>query len=445
MTTVRTKLFLSAISLPVVTLLQTRAAHAQFGGSGSLSGQIAAQQSYQQQFAQRPVQQQPAVAPPWGQSGPVQTMWLRPGGGGPDPVLHGALAVAAVPATTMGAGCRGAFPTAPQQQLWVGASVPMVDVLVRAGGPTTLAIRAPTGAVFCTDNLSGTDARITMRSVMAGTYLIYVGTTGAPVPYTIGASAQGPLNPAAIPLPPGAQQGAPWLPQNVTTNNSAAQGTTAPAVRAADGPSVSLSVGGAQASAQIATQTPVPVNTNSSAIAPAQVLPAVTVAAANSGATAGGVPVGWVHVDPNAPQAALRAPSDAVRGAPGRGNGTINVAPSGPDVQRANGTTPGRVALRFMGRACLGFGDRAPSLVFSVEPGVRFLRVFARSSGDTTLAVRAPNGRVTCVDDTYGAHPGVDLEQPAAGQWRVFVGSSVPNAALPYELTVTTRNDARPQ
>jgi hypothetical protein len=437
-TTVRTKLFWSAISLHFVTLLQTRAALAQFGNSGSLSGQIAAQQSYQQQFGQRPVQQ-PAVAPPWGQSTPVQTMWLRPGGGGPDPVVHGALAVAAVPATTMGAGCRGAFPTAPQQQLWVGASVPMVDVLVRAGGPTTLAIRAPTGAVFCTDNLSGTDARITMRSVMAGTYLIYVGTTGAPVPYTIGASAQGPLNPAAIPLPPRAAQGAPWLAQSVTTNNSAPQGATAAAVRATDASSVSLSVGGAQTPASAR------VNTNSSAVVPAQALPALTVTAANNGATAGGVPVGWVRVDPSAPQAALPAQSDVASGAPGRGNGTINVAPSGPDVQRANGTTPGRVALRFMGRGCLGFGDRAPSLVFTVEPNVRFLRVFARSSGDTTLAVRAPNGRVTCVDDTYGAHPGVDVEQPAAGQWRLFVGSSVPNVALPYELTVTTRNDARPQ
>jgi hypothetical protein len=435
-TTVRTKLILSVISLSSAPLLQTRAALAQFGGSSSLSGQIAAQQSYQQQFAQRPVQ--PAVTPPWGQSAPVQTMWLRPGGGGPDPVLHGALAVAAVPATMMGAGCRGAFPSTPQQQLWVGASVPMVDVLVRAGGPTTLAIRAPTGAVFCTDNLSGTDARITMRSVMAGTYLIYVGTTGAPVPYTIGASAQGPLNPAVIPLPPGAPQGAPWLPQSVSTNNSA----TAPVVRAAGAPSVALSAGGAQ----IVAQNPAAghVHTNSSAIAPAQALPALTVTATDSGTTAGGVPVGWVRVDPNAPQA-QPAQSAVEGGAPGRGNGTIDVSPTGPDVQRASGTTPGRVALRFMGRACLGYGDRAPSLVFSVAPNVQFLRVFARSSGDTTLAVRAPNGRVTCVDDTYGAHPGVDVDQPAPGQWRVFVGSSVPNAALPYELTVTTRNDARPQ
>lgn len=441
MNTVRSKRILPAISQLSVLFVHAPSAWAQFGGSGSLSGQISAQQSYQQQFAQRPAQQ-PAVTPPWGQNAPVQTMWLRPGGAGPDPVLHGALAVAAVPGTSLGGGCRGAFPASPQQQLWVGSNVPLVDVLVRAGGPVTLAIRAPTGAVFCTDNLSGTDARITMRSVVAGTYLIYVGTTGAPVPYTIGASAQGPLAPTAVPLPPGAPQGAPWLPQNVTTNNSAAQATTATA----------------------ATTNSRAVNTNSSATAPTQVLPALTVSAGtsaegaaitadangngNAGAgvsvSAGGVPVGWVRVDPNAPQLAQPTQNGGA-GAPGPGRGTINIGPSYPDLQRANGTTPGRTALRFLGRSCLGFGDRSPSLVFTVDPGVRFLRVFARSSGDTTMAVRAPNGRVTCVDDTYGAHPGVDVDQPVAGQWRVFVGSSVPSSPLPYELTVTTRNDARPQ
>ncbi len=347
-----------------------------------------------------------AQSAPWANAAPaqqqVQTLWLRPGVG-PDPVTHSALALAAVPAASVGAGCRGALPAAPQQQLWVGASQPLVDVLVRANGPVTIAVRAPTGAVFCTDNFGGSEARITMRSVMAGTYLVYVGTTSAPVPYTIAASALGVLASAAVALPRGPED-APWGVAG------SAQGAT-----------LSLQGNGASLSAGLAVNSP---------------------ANAQPGAVA--APVGWVRVDGATPQPAAvvtQQPAAVITAQPAAG---IDVAPNGADTQRLSGTTRGRAAIRFLGRACLGFGERAPTVSFTVRPGVAFMRVFVRSSGDTTMALRAPDGRVLCVDDTYGAHPGADLAQPVAGQWRVYVGTSVPRATLPFELTVSTRNDVIP-
>jgi hypothetical protein len=351
-----------------------------------------------------------AQAAPWANAAPaqqqVQTLWLRPGVG-PDPVMHNALAFAAVPAASVGAGCRGALPAAPQQQLWVGASQPLVDVLVRANGPVTIAVRAPTGAVFCTDNFGGSEARITMRSVMAGTYLVYVGTTSAPVPYTIAASAMGMLASASVALPRGAEV-VPW---------GGADSASAPSA------TLSLQGNGASLSAGAAVNSP---------------------ANTQPGATA--APVGWVRVDGATPQpAAVIAPQQpAAVIAPQQPAAGIDVAPNGADTQRLSGTTRGRAALRFLGRACLGFGERAPTVSFTVRPGVAFMRVFVRSSGDTTMALRAPDGRVLCVDDTYGAHPGADLAQPVAGQWRVYVGTSVPRATLPFELTVSTRNDVIP-
>ena len=60
------------------------------------------------------------------------------------------------------------------------------------------------------------------------------------------------------------------------------------------------------------------------------------------------------------------------------------------------------------------------------------------------MALRAPDGRTICVDDTFGAHPGADIQQPSAGEWQVYVGTYAPRVTLPFELTVTTRNDVRP-
>lgn len=413
---------LAAACVSIAIVLEASAALAQFSGGGSFSGQLSAQQQYNVQFGAPSVQ--PVFPPPPRPGGVGVTLLMHPGAG-PQVMAYSGMASGAVAAASMGPGCRGALPAAPQQQVWAALPTSMIDVLVRANGPVSLAIRAPNGAFFCTDSLNGAEARITMRGAIAGPYLVYVGSPGAPLAYTIAAGHSAPINAASIPLPAVAAQPAPW-----TQPASNSQATVA-----AQPPVMAQSTGSAPSGgSDLVLQNTLP-----------------NAAASNS------VPVGWVRVEGGAGASAPRAntatapviAADTIAGnAPGarsaRTSGTLELSPNGVDTQRANGVVSGRTALRFLGRSCLGFGDRAPSNVFTVRPGVPFMRVFVRSNGDTTMALRAPNGRVVCVDDTFGAHPSADVAQPIAGEWRVFVGSAVPGSTLPYELTVSTRSDARP-
>ncbi len=352
-------------------------------------------------------------------SGGLQTLWLRPGFA-PDPMTLSGMATGVVPASSLGPGCSGMAPSAPQQQLWVGAAMPWLRVFVRASAGVTVAVRAPSGAVFCTEGAPGREATLELRSVQPGTYFVSVGTVGNAVgslPYTLVATTLPQVTPAMIAMPAGLTQGAPW----------AAQPVTAP--RAVVAPQAA----GGESTATVA---------------------------------AGGVPTGWVRIGasgaapraPRAPSVAVNAPVNAAVNAPvsvpvnapvnsavnSAVNSGIVIAPGAADVQRASGSATGRVSLRFLGRQCLGFGARAPSARFAVREGVPFLRAFVRSVGDSTIAVRAPNGVLYCADDTFGVHPSVDVAQPVAGEWQVFVGTYAPRVTLPFELTVSTRADVQP-
>lgn len=83
--------------------------------------------------------------------------------------------------STLGEGCIGNFPTAPQHIVEVGAAIPNLRVLVAAQGEgdTTLAVRTPGGTVVCTDD-SGDPANsfnpvAEIENAAPGTYQIFVG------------------------------------------------------------------------------------------------------------------------------------------------------------------------------------------------------------------------------------------------------------------------------
>jgi len=86
-----------------------------------------------------------------------------------------------VEASTLGEGCIGSFPSAPQHTINVGAAIPRLRVLVNAGAEadTTLAIRTPAGTVVCNDDSgdpgNSLNPAVDIENAAPGAYQIYVG------------------------------------------------------------------------------------------------------------------------------------------------------------------------------------------------------------------------------------------------------------------------------
>lgn len=93
---------------------------------------------------------------------------------------------------------------------------------------------------------------------------------------------------------------------------------------------------------------------------------------------------------------------------------------------------------------CSGFiNPDAPSLVFDYQSldQPTNLGFFVDSMIDTTLTVIAPDGSITCNDDSEflaNANPGLEIANAPSGQYRVMVGSyAKSDAGEPATLVVT--------
>lgn len=74
------------------------------------------------------------------------------------------------------------------------------------------------------------------------------------------------------------------------------------------------------------------------------------------------------------------------------------------------------------------------------------LRLFFVSAEDTTLAVRQPNGRWLCNDDSYETiHPTVDITRPRTGSYLIWVGAKTRNSNVDGSLYVTMHGDYTPR
>jgi hypothetical protein len=93
------------------------------------------------------------------------------------------------------------------------------------------------------------------------------------------------------------------------------------------------------------------------------------------------------------------------------------------------------------------FVTRRPDFHFNFNTGTAFslLRfyVFTTNNADATLVIREPNGHWRCNDDhgragwEYPRMPTVDLRQPPAGRYDIWVGSFDASANNPAQLYVT--------
>ncbi len=113
---------------------------------------------------------------------------------------------------------------------------------------------------------------------------------------------------------------------------------------------------------------------------------------------------------------------------------------------QANGETVGTYSLSNIasrdssGEFCLGYGDRTPDHVLTLEEDFTQLTIAIDSGGaDTTLLIQGPNnGTIRCSDNASRSNRDAVIQDTfAKGTYKLWVGSFEQEGRLRYDLTVT--------
>ena len=100
-----------------------------------------------------------------------------------------------------------------------------------------------------------------------------------------------------------------------------------------------------------------------------------------------------------------------------------------------------------LGAGCRGYVDARPDVVLRFAGAATFLRMFARSSSDVTLIVGQPGGHFLCNDDAVpgrNTNPVIDVYQPRAGQYDVWIGGHSRGEEVAATLFVTAVRTLEP-
>jgi hypothetical protein len=76
-----------------------------------------------------------------------------------------------------------------------------------------------------------------------------------------------------------------------------------------------------------------------------------------------------------------------------------------------------------LGDSCRGFMTAQPDFRLTWDGAASLLRFYFAGEGDTTLVVSGPDGQTLCNDDGFGLDPLVEIQNPAAGDYNIWVGS----------------------
>jgi len=90
-----------------------------------------------------------------------------------------------------------------------------------------------------------------------------------------------------------------------------------------------------------------------------------------------------------------------------------------------------------LNEACRGFVAAAPDFRLSWQGSAPSLRFYFEGDGDATLMVTGPDGQTTCNDDGSGLDPLVEIANPVAGDYNVWVGSYEADAFIPGYLMIS--------
>lgn len=101
------------------------------------------------------------------------------------------------------------------------------------------------------------------------------------------------------------------------------------------------------------------------------------------------------------------------------------------------------VNASLLGENCTGTIDERPEVVlnWAADESVETLRIFFLSMGDPTLLVVTPDGEVLCSDDLNPLmlDPYLELTDPVAGRYAIYLGSFEGDVTTPGFLVVTSQ------
>jgi len=109
-----------------------------------------------------------------------------------------------------------------------------------------------------------------------------------------------------------------------------------------------------------------------------------------------------------------------------------------PDPREVQVQAGGELDAAVLGGECVGWIDATRADVTLNYRSGNFPLIFlAESRADTTLAVRAPDGTWLCNDDFQGLNPGIVIQRPQSGEYRIWVGTFNQGRPEPAVLRIT--------
>ncbi|MCU0506966.1 MAG: META domain-containing protein [Anaerolineae bacterium] len=99
----------------------------------------------------------------------------------------------------------------------------------------------------------------------------------------------------------------------------------------------------------------------------------------------------------------------------------------------------GEIDAGLLSPDCKGYINRQPVATVKYGGGAPQVRTFFYSDGDPTLVILTPDGKLLCNDNASAQllDPFVALDNPPAGEYRVWVGSNARNQLIPGILVFT--------
>lgn len=115
--------------------------------------------------------------------------------------------------------------------------------------------------------------------------------------------------------------------------------------------------------------------------------------------------------------------------------------PLDPFLVSVNGG--GELDASMLGGKCHGFINGSPTMTVNWTGKADRVRVFTYSDSDPVLVIQSPDGKFACADDTstLALDSQIEITNPPAGKYNIWVGSAAPKQLLPTILVLTTKSD----
>ncbi|MCS6930907.1 MAG: hypothetical protein NZM27_01695 [Acetobacteraceae bacterium] len=109
-----------------------------------------------------------------------------------------------------------------------------------------------------------------------------------------------------------------------------------------------------------------------------------------------------------------------------------------PDPREVQVQAGGELDAAVLGADCVGWIDATRAdVTLNYRAGNFPLFISAESRADTTLVIRAPDGSWLCNDDFQGLNPGIVIQRPASGEYRIWVGTFSQGRPEPATLRIS--------